>query len=722
MMVPPQKQARLEGVSGSLPLKVRKDIQIEEQVYEGKTYYVAKDPLTLRYYRMKELEYLIFTLLDGTREIKSIQEEIEKRFGGLKVNEGQIREFILMLRNFNFLETYGPHSHDLLYRRRGIKRWARIKQKLINFFFITIPLTDPDRFLNKAYPYLKFFCSKSFFYLWLLFMAIFLVIMVTHLEEFFHQITGFFNLKNLAMIWVAIMIIKTLHEVGHSLVCKHFGGEVHELGILLIIFTPWMYTNVSDAWIFQTNRQRFLVTVAGIMTELLVAAIASIFWWLTNPGLFNSLCYNIIIVCSIDNLFRNANPLLRYDGYYALSDLVEIPNLRMRALGYLNFLMKKYLLRLPIPDSDPNHETSKRRRWIFLIYGPLSFLYLNFIVLAIAGFVGQRFFIFGLMLAGLIIFRSFILPIQKGLLFAFRHRSQIGYSRPVLLGGLFVFLTFVFFLVFYKVPLRVVSPCSVEPLEYIVVRTEGSGFLKRIFRDQGEKIKQGEVIALLENPELMMQYEKLRLTHAILKAQKRKAFGIGEFVSYDQIDYEIGKVERELAKLEEKIDKLKIVAPQEGLILSPKLIEMKGDFFPEGAFFCELGYLDGVQIRIVISEGDVSEVAVGLPVKLKVSAYADRVFYGEVMEISPARIENLENPALSSKFGGSLPTERLTKVGEMPKLPFFQITMRIDNPEGLLKPGMTGISKIYSDKRSIIALLWRRVLRLIKPERILLLK
>lgn len=524
------------------------------------------------------------------------------------------------------------------------------------------------------------------------------------------------------MIWIAIMIIKTLHEIGHSLVCKHFGGEVHELGILLIVFTPWMYTNVSDAWIFQNSRQRFLVTVAGIMTELLVASIASIFWWLTNPGLFNSLCYNIVIVCSIDNLLRNANPLLRYDGYYALSDLVEIPNLRIRALGYLKFLLKKYLLRLPIPDTDPDKETSRRRKWIFLIYGPLSFIYLNFIILAIAGFIGKRFFIFGLLLAGMMIFRSFILPVQKGLAFAFRHRSQIGHGRPVLLGSLFAFVSLILFLIFYKVPLRVVSPCSVEPYEYMVVRTEGSGFLRKILHEQGEKVTQGEVLGVLENPELMMQYEKLRLLHKALMVNKRKAFGLGEYVQHDQIDFEIGKIEKEIEKLEEKIQKLRIIAPKSGVILTPRLKEMQGEFFPEGGVFCEIGYLDGVQIRVIISEEDFSEVVEGLPVELKVYAYADKVFHGKVMEISPARIESLENPALSTKYGGSLPTERLAKAGEIPKLPFFQITMKIDNPEGLLKPGMTGISKIYSEKRSLIALLWNRILRIIKPERILIFK
>jgi putative peptide zinc metalloprotease protein len=716
-----KKQARLTGVQGALPLLARKDIQIEEQIYEGKTFYVAKDPLTLRYYRMKDLEYFIFTLLDGTREIKDIQDEVEKRFAGLKVSEGQIKDFIIMLRNFNFLETFGPHSYGLLYQRRGLKRWTKIKQKFLSFFFITVPLVDPDRFFNRVYPHLKFICTKGFFRLWLLSMAIFFSIIITHSGEFFHQIMGFFNLKNLGLVWVAIMIIKTLHEVGHSLVCKHYGGEVHELGVLFIVLTPWMYTNVSDAWIFQKSRQRFVVTVAGLMTELLAASFAAVVWWLTRPGILNSLCHNIVVVCSVDNILRNANPLLRYDGYYALSDFLEVPNLRIRAFGYLKVLLKKYLLRVPIPDTDPDKETSRRRKWIYLIYGPLSFVYLNFIILAIAGFIGKKFFILGLFLAGMMIFRSFLMPIYNGVVFAFRNRAQVGHGRPVLIGVACLPVALIIFLFTYRVPLRVVSPCSVEPMDYVVVRTEEPGFLQKILCDQGDRVKKDQVLALLKNEELMTQYERLRISRAGIIEQKRKALGLGKHVDYDQAEFQLVKNEKEIEKLKEKIDKLKIVASNDGIILTPNLKERMGGFLQEGAVFCEMGYLDGVQVRVIIPEDDFPEVREGLPVELKVYAYADRIFHGRVMNISPVKVENLENPALSSKFGGTLPTEKMPRAGEMPKLPFFQVTMKIDNPGYLLKPGMTGISKIYSEKRSLIVLLYKKILRLIKPERILIL-
>ena len=708
-----KKQAKFEDV---LPLSVRKDIQIEQQTYGGETFYAAKDPLTLRYYRMKELEYFIFTLLDGTREVKEIQSEVEEKFIGLKVSEAQIKEFIIMLRNFNFLETFGPQAFNLLHQRVSLKRWAKIKQTLMSFFFIKIPFVDPDRFLSRVYPYLTFIWTRGFFRIWLLLLGILFLIVLGNTGEFFHQITGFFNWKNMALVWVAIMIIKTMHEISHGLTCKHYGGEVHELGILLIVFTPWMYVNVSDAWIFQKNKQRFLVTVAGLMTELFIASLATIVWWLTMPGLLNSLCHNIIIVCTVDNILRNANPLLRYDGYYALSDFLEIPNLRIKAFGYMTHLMKKYLLRLSVQDT----ETSPRRKRIYLIYGPLSFIYLNMIIFAIIGFIGRSFFILGVFLAGLMVFRSFLMPIKKGITFAFQKRSQMGYGRPFLIAVAFLPVAILTFILFYKSPLKVTASCSVEPMNHTIVRSEAGGFLEELLCHQGDRVKKDQVLAILKNQELRKEYEKLRIVHTKLLQAQRKALGLHKHVDYDQAELEIGKIEKEIEKLKDKIEKLKILSPGDGIILTPNLQEKIGDFLGEGEVFCEMGYLEEVSIQVIIPEADFSEVQKNHRVDLKVYAYAEKVFRGEVVDISPVKIQHLENLALSSKFGGVLPTETVSKLGEVPKLPYFQVTMRIDNSHGLLKPGMTGISKVYCDRRPLIVLIWNKILRLVKPERILI--
>jgi putative peptide zinc metalloprotease protein len=699
-----------------MPISVRKDVQVERQIYDGDPFYVVKDPITLKYFRMKELEYFIFQRLDGSRNVQEIQAEIEQHFGGLKVSDDQIKEFVTTVRNMNFLEDFGPGASQALYARSGVKRRLRIKQTMMSFLFFKIPLMDPDQFLKRFHPHIKFIWTKPFWYAYLAFVSLALFMLVTNASAFFHQIEGFFNAKNLVLLFVAIMVTKTIHEFGHAFTCRNYGGECHELGILFIVFTPWMYCNVSDAWIFQKGRQRFLVSIVGILTEFLVASIAIIIWWWTPPGLLNSLCHNIIIVCSIDNLFRNGNPLLRYDGYYALSDYLEIPNLRTKARGYVLYLAKKYLLRM---DVEFDEKISPRRKRTYVIYGTLSVIYRTFILLLIVGLVGSRFFIIGVILAAFLIFTSFIRPIKQALTFILKNRQQMQLGRVAVSVLVVVPLLTAGVLFAYQPHLKVSSQCSVEPAEHVVVRTGESGYLEEILVKPGDHVRNGEVIAVLSNIQLSSQYEGLQIDRKIYEKVMAKALGSDRIGEYNQYKIHHARIGKEMRELEEKLSRMKVTADQSGIMLTEKLEERLGDYIHKGEILCELGYLDEVMIRVVIPEAEVSDAKIGQDVSLKVYAHPEKTLQGTVTEISPVRIETLENPALSSRFGGKLPTAPSEDMGEVPMFPYFQVTMRIDNSEGLLKPGMTGISKIWCERRTLAAILWHKILRSTKPELIL---
>jgi multidrug efflux pump subunit AcrA (membrane-fusion protein) len=338
----------------------------------------------------------------------------------------------------------------------------------------------------------------------------------------------------------------------------------------------------------------------------------------------------------------------------------------------------------------------------------------------IIGFIGNKFFILGLFLAGMMIVGSFILPIKKGVVFAFQNRARMGYGRPFFYMIGLLPLAILLFVILYQTPLKVTSPCSVEPLDYTVVRSEAAGYLEKLLCDQGDRVKKDQVLAILKNDELQTQHKKLSINYTNLLQMKRKAVGLKKYVDYDQVEFEIRRTEKEIEKLKEKIEELKIRSPQNGIILTPNLKERVGDFLGEGEMFCEMGYLGDIQVRVIISEADFWEIQKGNRVDLKVYADAEKIFKGEVTDVSPVKVQSLENLALSSKFGGTLPTETATKVGEMPKLPYFQVTMKIGNQNRFLKPGMTGLGKIYGKKRPLITHIWSRLLRMIKPERILI--
>jgi putative peptide zinc metalloprotease protein len=699
----------------NLSFQVRKDIQVDKQTHGGEVFYVAKDPLSLKYYRMRDVEYFIFTLLDGTKTIKDIISLVNKRFGK-GITDEEIKNFILALRNMNLLDTFGPGADRLLYHRSVLKKRAKLKQLLMGWFFIKLPIIDPDKLLNKIYMKFSFIWTRSFFYLWLALIGLAIFLIADKSTLFFIQAKDFFAPKNILLIASALMIIKAWHEFGHALTCKYYGGEVHEMGILFIVFTPWLYVNVSDSWIFQKSRQRFLVSVAGLMTEFLVATIAAALWWFTKPGIFNSLCFNIVIVCSVDNLLRNANPLLRYDGYYALSDYIEIPNLRAKSSAYLSNLRRKYLLRMHVEEE----ELSAREKRIYVVYGILSFCYRVFIMLAIIKFIAGKFFILGVILAAVMITGSFLMPLYKGATFVVTNRSRIGYRGASAYTLSFIAISVIAFLFFYHPHVKIKSSFSAEALERAVIRTEEGGFLDELLKKQGDRVTKGETIALLKNPELSASYKMLKIERDAIMYEERKALSAGNVTEYNQHRLERERVEKDMVELEKRLGKLRIVAPREGVILTPRLEEKIGDYIEHGGFVCETGSTGGVEIEALVSGTDVTEVKAGQDVELRAYAYPDSALKGKVESVSGVAVKTIDNLALSARFGGKIITEPQSGIGEVPRDPYFEVKIDVSEPSlDLFKPGMTGRAKIYGDKRSLALIIYEKLQKVIRPDLLL---
>lgn len=708
-------QRSQQALDENLSFQVRKDIQVEKQIFEGEVFYVVKDPLTLKYFRMKDVEHFIFTILDGTRNIKDVIALVHKRFGPL-ISDEDINGFILNLRNMNLLESFGPGADRILYHRSLFKKHVKLKQTLTSFLFIKIPLFDPDRLLNKIYPNLTFLWTRYSFYLWLALMGLAVFLAANKSELFISQAKDFFAPKNIVLIMSAVMIIKAFHEFGHALTCKFYGGEVHELGLLLVVFTPWLYTNVSDSWIFQKSRHRFLVSMAGIFTELLAASLAAILWWLTKPGILNSLCFNIIIVCSVDNLLRNANPLLRYDGYYALSDFLEIPNLRFRSTSYILSLIKKYLLKMPVAEED----LSGRKKAIYVVYGISSSIYRVFIVTAIAGFIASKFFFIGVMLAAAMVALFFIMPVYKGSRFIVTNKAQIRRGRVSVYVLTSIFLSLMAFLIFYHPHVKIKSSFSVEPFERTIIRVEVGGFLDELPKKQGERVKRGDIIAVLRNPELSVNYKMLGFEKAALEYEERKALSAEQITEYRQYTAQREKIEKDLTVLEKKLSKLRIEAPQDGIILTPKLDEKIGDYIDQGGSLCEIGFTDRMEIKSLVSGVEMPEIKVGQDVELMAYAYPQVTYMGKVKAMSKSAVQAIDNLAMSHRFGGEVPTEPKPQIGEVPRHPYFDVTIDINDPAVYsFRPGMTGRAKIYGDKRSFAVIIYQKIQKLLRPDLLL---
>ena len=207
------------------------------------------------------------------------------------------------------------------------------------------------------------------------------------------KMPDFLTLHNLVWLWVILIGVKVVHEFGHALMCKHYGGEVHDLGAMFIILTPFLFCDATDSWMFQNKWHKITVNLAGILVELILAALAVLVWVVSPPGLMNQLAFNAMVVCSVSTIFFNANPLMKFDGYYVLADLLEIPNLRDRASQQVTGFLTKLVTGRPAPELT---EMSRTRQIIFGLYAVASYLYVWFVMVRIFGGIGQKLEPYGL--------------------------------------------------------------------------------------------------------------------------------------------------------------------------------------------------------------------------------------------------------------------------------------------------------------------------------------
>ncbi|HEV7226806.1 MAG TPA: hemolysin D, partial [Pirellulales bacterium] len=338
-----------------LAMRMRPDLSARQHRYQGRVYWVVKEPVGLNYFRFQEEEYAILQMLDGQTSLDDIKDQFEARFPPQKIGVEEIQQFIGMLHRSGLIIANVPGQGKQLKIRRD-ERWRKEwLGKLSNILSIRFKGIDPDRLLNWMHPKLKWMYTRTAVACCAILGLSALGLVLVQFDVFqaklptFHQ---FFNLKNAIWLSIALGATKVIHEFGHGLTCKHFGGECHEMGVMVLVLTPCLYCNVSDSWMLPNKWHRIAIGAGGMYIEIVIASICTFIWWFSAPGMLNHLCLSTMFVCSVSTLMFNSNPLLRYDGYYILADLVEIPNLRQKASDILNRKLGYWCLGLEQPD-DP---------------------------------------------------------------------------------------------------------------------------------------------------------------------------------------------------------------------------------------------------------------------------------------------------------------------------------------------------------------------------------
>ena len=399
-------------------LKVRPDLQIFEQKYEGKTFHVVKDPVCLRYYRFNKQEYFVFQLFDGEHTMEQVRDRFEDEFKPHRLEYHDLEGFARQLVTAGLVqhEQHGAGKH--LFERRAKQRRIKRLAALTNILYWKIPVFDPDRILTWMYQYLSWIFTTWFFAARVGLMLAAVIHVTLHFDTFYAKLPAyheFFSWNSVLYMWISLGVVKIIHEFGHGLSCKAFGGESHEMGVLLMCLCPALYCNVTDAWTLADKWKRIIISFAGIYVELIIAAIATFVWWYTpHYPVVNNIALCLMVLCSVSTVVFNANPLMRFDGYYILADWLEIPNLREKSNRFLNNLFLAKALGIEVP---PEPYMAPWRKWLFVIYAIASWVYRWVVIFGIlwflSDFLGPKLKILSQMMAIVSLASMFVWPMYQ---------------------------------------------------------------------------------------------------------------------------------------------------------------------------------------------------------------------------------------------------------------------------------------------------------------------
>ena len=518
-------------------------------------------------------------MLDGESSLEDIAEQFEAEFPPQTIRVEELQNFVGMLHRSGLVLTDAPGQGVQLKQRRDERRRKEIIGSMSNVLAFHFRGFDPERILNAMYPCVSWFFSVPALCCCITLAAAALTLVMVQFDVFQSRLPSFqsfFAAQNWLLIAGVLGVTKVIHEFGHGLSCKHFGGECHEMGVMFLVLTPCLYCNVSDSWMLPNRWHRAAIGAAGMYVEVVIASICTFIWWFSEPGFLNYLCLNVMFVSSVSTILFNANPLLRYDGYYILSDIMEIPNLRQKASQILSRKLRSWCLGLEEPE-DPF--LPKRNQGLFALYTVASFLYRWVILLSILYFLNKVFEPYGLKVIGQLIAIASLwglvgMPLQKVYKF-FKVPGRMRKVKKVrMYATLLVLVGFVSGVLLIPFPSSVLCDFELQPRGAASVYVEVEGTLKEILVEPGQKVEAGEVLARLENIDLEIEIAHLRgqrnATRAQLDSLRVLRFENEQAsLQLDLAEESLDSLNRQLEQKLKDAKRLDLVAPTAGTIIPP---------------------------------------------------------------------------------------------------------------------------------------------------------
>lgn len=654
-----------EDQLGELTLAVRSDLHVSRQMQQGKAVYVVHDPVSFRTHRLTLENYQLLVRLNPAENLGNnfltlvrqghLESEDREYFYQFVMNLHQMGMLVLPVANG--AKLYEQYGRQLAAKRRG---------RFQSILFTRIPLAHPDAFLARTAPRVAWLFSSAFVAVWVLAGLAALYLIGSRFTEFMQPVNSLLATENLPFLWLAFVVLKVWHELGHGYACRIFGGAVPEMGMLLIVGTPAAYVDATAAWSFPERWKRLVVMLGGMYFESLVAIPAVFIWAFSNSPMLSSCAYQLVMMASLITVLFNANPLMKYDGYFIAGELLGIQNLRSRSDKQVKAVLKTCFLNLPFQPAAADRRTQS----ILMVYGILASMYKTVLVLSIAMMIALKFPLVGLAIA------AFHLASSLGgawwklarYLFADPEVRPVRIRAAAIGVGVLVLLPALMFVL--PMPFGVVTNGVVAASTEHYLNAEMPGEFYELNSVPGASVSGTEPVLTLSNPDVEAEYRmsKARLQEAVLA---HDVFFQSDRIQALQMEPRIQQLKQELLEAQRRRATLRITPPSSGMLARILPESQRGRFVSSGE---TVGIVvDGHPLlRTWLTEDQVGSVSCepGQQVEYRLAGRSETTYTARLLNVEPAAEAGRLNQSLTFVAGGEILLD--PKTGQ-PAQPLFQV-------------------------------------------------
>jgi putative peptide zinc metalloprotease protein len=665
--------SRWYRVAGVHP-RLRSHVRVSRHMYRGQVWYLLQDSSTGRHHRVDENTFHFIGRMDGKRSTDEIWHSLLNRLGENTPTQDETIEILCQLSDNDLLQCEITPNVAELFRRRFAKNRKR-RIAMLNPLAFRVPLFDPDRVLERLAPLGRLLVHPAWFVLWGVVMALGLVATASHWDEIaafasVHMLTP----KFLLLMWVLYPLVKALHELGHGLAVKAWGGEVREMGVSLLVLVPVPFVDASAASAFPEKYRRALVGAAGIMTELFLAALALFLWVSVEDGLVRDMAFVVMVIGGVSTVLFNGNPLLRFDGYYVLSDALDIPNLGPRSNQYIGYLAQRYLLKIREAASPV---TGKGEAPLLFVYAILSFLYRWFVSILIVLWAGAYSFWLGVA-AGLLIAATMVIKPLHGIVQFLRAAPQLARTRTRAYAVTCGLAAAAFALLFVlPVPFSTTAQGVVWLPEQARIRAEAGGFVVTVHAQDGQDVKAGDPLVTLTDPDLGAELAaaQARLTALDIDYNRMLDVDAGRAQS---IAEDAASARAELGEIQRRIAALNVVSPVEGRLVMPRDEDLPGSYIGRGAIIAHVLRSDDISVKVAVPQQDAGVIRAGTrSVAVSLVDQPNQILSAKLAGEVPAATAVLPTAALGDRSGGPVATDPTDQQGMRTLEPVFLFDVRV---------------------------------------------